>query len=152
MTYTTIDLHWQDAPEVIASYALRGPRGVALIETGPASSYNNLKAGLANANIDLHDISDILVTHIHLDHAGAAGWLARETGATVAAINRFMNRLEKQMAAMRRLIRDRGYDIVHFAGHGIYVPGHPERSAWLMSDGPLWALELRNTLAWCSAT
>lgn len=83
MTYTTIDLHWQDAPEVIASYALRGPRGVALIETGPASSYNNLKAGLANANIDLHDISDILVTHIHLDHAGAAGWLARETGATV---------------------------------------------------------------------
>jgi len=83
MTYQTIDLHWQGAPEVIASYALRGPNGVALIETGPASSYDNLKAGLAAAGIDLRDISDILVTHIHLDHAGAAGWLARATGATV---------------------------------------------------------------------
>ncbi|MCA9695548.1 MAG: CHAT domain-containing protein [Myxococcales bacterium] len=51
-------------------------------------------------------------------------------------------------AAMRRLLRDRGYDIVHFAGHGVFNPGHPERSAWLMSDGPLWASELRNTLAW----
>ncbi|MEZ4767530.1 MAG: MBL fold metallo-hydrolase [Caldilineales bacterium] len=83
MTYQTIDLHWQGLPEVIASYALRGPAGVALIETGPASSYDNLKAGLAAAGIDLREISDILVTHIHLDHAGAAGWLARETGATV---------------------------------------------------------------------
>lgn len=83
MTYQTIDLHWQGAPEVIASYALRGPRGVALIETGPASSYDNLKAGLAAAGVDLREISDILVTHIHLDHAGAAGWLARETGALV---------------------------------------------------------------------
>ncbi|MCB0255519.1 MAG: MBL fold metallo-hydrolase [Anaerolineae bacterium] len=83
MTYQTIDLHWQGLPEVIASYALRGPAGVALIETGPASSYENLKAGLAAADIDLSEISDILVTHIHLDHAGAAGWLASETGSTV---------------------------------------------------------------------
>ncbi len=51
-------------------------------------------------------------------------------------------------SAMRRLLRDRGYDIVHFAGHGMFHAGHPERSAWLLSDGPLWASELRNTFSW----
>ncbi len=54
-------------------------------------------------------------------------------------------------AAMRRLLRDRGYDIVHFAGHGVFYPNHPERSAWLLSDGPLWASELRNTFAWSNS-
>lgn len=78
-----IDLHFQGQPQVIASYVLRGPRGVALIETGPASCYAALKAGLAGLGIELAQVTDILVTHVHLDHAGAAGWLARESGATV---------------------------------------------------------------------
>jgi glyoxylase-like metal-dependent hydrolase (beta-lactamase superfamily II) len=81
--YEIIDLHFQSLPHVIASYVLRGPRGVALIETGPASTYPALKAGLAKLGIELAEVTDILVTHIHLDHSGAAGWLARETGATV---------------------------------------------------------------------
>ncbi len=81
--YDIIDLNFQDQPAIIASYVLRGPRGVALIETGPASTYPALKAGLAGLGIELAQVTDILVTHIHLDHAGAAGWLARETGATV---------------------------------------------------------------------
>ncbi|MCA9682548.1 MAG: CHAT domain-containing protein [Myxococcales bacterium] len=51
-------------------------------------------------------------------------------------------------AAMRRLLRDGGYDIVHFAGHGSFSPDKPDRSAWMLSDGPLWAAELQNTLAW----
>jgi glyoxylase-like metal-dependent hydrolase (beta-lactamase superfamily II) len=81
--YQVIDLNFQSQPAIIASYVLRGPRGVALIETGPASTYPALKAGLAGLGIALDQVTDILVTHIHLDHAGAAGWLARETGATV---------------------------------------------------------------------
>jgi glyoxylase-like metal-dependent hydrolase (beta-lactamase superfamily II) len=81
--YQVIDLNFQSQPAIIASYILRGPRGVALIETGPASTYPALKAGLAGLGIALDQVTDILVTHIHLDHAGAAGWLARETGATV---------------------------------------------------------------------
>lgn len=81
--YEIIDLNFQGQPAIIASYVLRGPRGVALIETGPASTYAALKAGLAGLRIELGQITDILVTHIHLDHAGAAGWLARDTGATV---------------------------------------------------------------------
>lgn len=53
-------------------------------------------------------------------------------------------------AAMRRLLRDGGYDLVHFAGHASYSAAQPERSALLLSDGPLGATELRNTLAWCT--
>lgn len=78
-----IDLNFQGKPAVIASYVLRGPRGVALIETGPASSYPTLKAELARLGIELAQVTDILVTHVHLDHAGAAGWLAQESGATL---------------------------------------------------------------------
>ena len=81
--YEIIDLHFQGFPNVIASYVLRGPAGVALIETGPASTYPALKAGLADLGIELAQITDVLVTHVHLDHAGAAGWLARDSGATV---------------------------------------------------------------------
>jgi CHAT domain-containing protein len=47
----------------------------------------------------------------------------------------------------RALIRERRYDVVHFAGHGRYDAENPERSAWMFTDGPLYAFELRHTLA-----
>ncbi len=47
---------------------------------------------------------------------------------------------------LRERLRD-GYHIVHFAGHGVFRRGDPETSAWLLSDGELWAREIRNTLA-----
>jgi CHAT domain-containing protein len=50
-------------------------------------------------------------------------------------------------ADMRALLRDGGYDIVHFAGHGVFRQDDPETSAWFMSDAQLWSLEIRNTLA-----
>lgn len=47
---------------------------------------------------------------------------------------------------MRERLRG-GYHIIHFAGHGVFRRGDPETSAWLLSDGELWAREIRNTLA-----
>lgn len=47
---------------------------------------------------------------------------------------------------MRERLRG-GYHIIHFAGHGVFRKGDPETSAWLLSDGELWAREMRNTLA-----
>lgn len=78
-----IDLQFQDLPGVIGSYILRGPAGVVLIETGPASTYPRLIEALREREIAPEEITDALLTHIHLDHAGGAGWLARETGATI---------------------------------------------------------------------
>lgn len=79
----TLDLHFQDRPHTIASYLLPHDDGAALIETGPGSTSAMLQARLAEHGLTPNDISEILLTHIHLDHAGAAGWLASEHGATV---------------------------------------------------------------------
>lgn len=78
----TLDLHYQNTPETIASYLIIGPEAPILIETGPASTLDALKASLATHNVTLADIEHVLVTHIHLDHSGAAGWLARQ-GANI---------------------------------------------------------------------
>ena len=52
---------------------------------------------------------------------------------------------------LREMLRDGNYDIVHFAGHAAFDPKRPENSAWLLSDGPLYAQAIRNTLRWRDA-
>jgi glyoxylase-like metal-dependent hydrolase (beta-lactamase superfamily II) len=79
----TLDLHFQDRPHTIASYLLPHADGATLIETGPGSTAAMLQARLAEHGLTPNDISEVLLTHIHLDHAGAAGWLADDHGATV---------------------------------------------------------------------
>lgn len=69
-----IDSVMHGRPGVTAVYCLPGPRP-ALIETAPGSAIDQVLAGLEAAGISRLDW--IVVTHIHLDHAGAAGHLAR---------------------------------------------------------------------------
>jgi glyoxylase-like metal-dependent hydrolase (beta-lactamase superfamily II) len=73
-----IDLNFQSHPALIASYVIKTSDGVALIETGPGSTIPALKQGLGELAVDINDIRHILVTHIHLDHAGASGSLLAE--------------------------------------------------------------------------
>jgi glyoxylase-like metal-dependent hydrolase (beta-lactamase superfamily II) len=82
MRIETIDLHFQGTPHVIAAFLLLGPEAPVLIETGPESTLPALLDGLARHGVDPADVRDVLVTHIHLDHAGAAGWWAQQ-GARV---------------------------------------------------------------------
>jgi glyoxylase-like metal-dependent hydrolase (beta-lactamase superfamily II) len=72
-----LDLHYLGIPQALAVFVVIGDGGPVLIETGPASTLESLARGLANLNITLSQIKHALVTHIHLDHAGAAGHLAR---------------------------------------------------------------------------
>jgi len=78
----TLDLNFQGIPQTIASYAIPHAQGVILIESGPGSTLSNLERGLAQLGFSLTDVTDVLLTHIHLDHAGAAGALAQK-GARV---------------------------------------------------------------------
>jgi glyoxylase-like metal-dependent hydrolase (beta-lactamase superfamily II) len=48
-----------------------------LVECGPGSTIPNLQAGINSFGYSINDISDVIVTHIHLDHAGASGWFAK---------------------------------------------------------------------------
>jgi glyoxylase-like metal-dependent hydrolase (beta-lactamase superfamily II) len=79
-----LDLGFQGWDGVIAAYLLAGNGELALVETGPASTLPALRAGIRAAGFDPADLGRALVTHIHLDHSGAAGVLAREApGLTV---------------------------------------------------------------------
>jgi glyoxylase-like metal-dependent hydrolase (beta-lactamase superfamily II) len=60
----------------IASYTVLGDR-IAIVETGPTSTVNNLLEGLDEIGVKYSDVSFILVSHIHLDHGGGAGTLMR---------------------------------------------------------------------------
>jgi len=74
----TIDLHFMGFPGTIASYLIPHAHGVVLVECGPSSTLPALQAGLKAHGYSVKDVTDVLLTHIHLDHAGAAGWLARQ--------------------------------------------------------------------------
>ena len=73
-----LDLNFQGRPHAIASYLIRHADGAVLIESGPGSTLPALQAGLAKEDLSPHDVTHVLLTHIHLDHAGAAGWLAQQ--------------------------------------------------------------------------
>ena len=77
MNITALDLNFLSLPDTIAAYLIQGPEGHVLVETGPASTLAALKEQLAKHGLTLSDIKHVLVTHIHLDHSGAAGWLAQ---------------------------------------------------------------------------
>ena len=63
---------------VIATYLVETSDGPAVVDCGPATTVDALKAGLAARGLALTDLRHLLLTHIHLDHAGAAGTLVRE--------------------------------------------------------------------------
>jgi glyoxylase-like metal-dependent hydrolase (beta-lactamase superfamily II) len=72
-----IDLHHQ-TERVVGVYLVETDDGLALFDCGPSSCIPALKAGLAERGLALGDLRHLLLSHIHLDHAGAAGTLVRE--------------------------------------------------------------------------
>ena len=67
-----IDLVHMNVPGAIAAWAVEGPDGWVVIESGPASCWNTLRTGLESLGATIDNIAALLVTHIHLDHAGGA--------------------------------------------------------------------------------
>ena len=74
----TLDLNFQGRPHAIAAYLIRHGDAVILIESGPGSTQAALQTALAQEGLSAADVTHVLLTHIHLDHAGAAGWLAQQ--------------------------------------------------------------------------
>jgi glyoxylase-like metal-dependent hydrolase (beta-lactamase superfamily II) len=75
---TPIDLLHMGNERTIAAYVLDTEDGPALFDCGPATCVDALRAGLAERDLQLTDIRHLLLSHIHFDHAGAAGVLVRE--------------------------------------------------------------------------
>jgi glyoxylase-like metal-dependent hydrolase (beta-lactamase superfamily II) len=72
-----LDLEFGGQPEAIGVYLVDTDDGVALFDCGPASTLLTLERRLREHGLALTDIRHLLLSHIHLDHAGAAGTIAR---------------------------------------------------------------------------
>jgi glyoxylase-like metal-dependent hydrolase (beta-lactamase superfamily II) len=77
-TLAPIDLLHQASARVIGSYVLETADGIALFDCGPTSTLDNLRSGLRTRGLGLGDVRHLLLSHIHLDHAGAAGVIVRD--------------------------------------------------------------------------
>lgn len=76
-----IDLRFRGSDRVIATAVLSGPDGVTLVDPGPTSCLPALEDGLRQRGLTLRDVRALLLTHIHLDHAGAAGTIVERVPA-----------------------------------------------------------------------
>lgn len=74
---TWIDLQFLGRPHRIAAGLLHGTGGAAVIDPGPTTCLPTLERALAGLGTPLEAVSHLLLTHIHLDHAGAAGVIVR---------------------------------------------------------------------------
>ncbi len=146
-----LDLKFLGRPGAIAAVVLHGAGEVVLLDPGPASTLPVLRQALATAGMGLSDVTAILLTHIHLDHAGAVGVIVREQPAVrvfvhevglphladpsklVASASRLygglMNTLWGEIAPVPReaMVALKGGDRLKAAGRDLavaYTPGH----------------------------
>ncbi len=105
----TIDLHFQDKTQAIASYLIRHDDGAVLIECGPGSTLPSLESGLTKLGLSTRNITHVFLTHIHLDHAGAAGWLSQQGAKIIVHPNGAPHMLnpEKLIASATRIYGDK---------------------------------------------
>jgi glyoxylase-like metal-dependent hydrolase (beta-lactamase superfamily II) len=72
-----LDLQFLGRPHAIATGIVQAPGSIALIDPGPSSCLTVLERELSHSGIALSDVTDLLLTHIHLDHAGVTGTLVQ---------------------------------------------------------------------------
>ena len=78
MELEPLDLRHVGRERVIGVYLLETEDGPALFDCGPTTCVATLKERLRERGLEIEDVRHLLLSHIHLDHAGAAGVLARD--------------------------------------------------------------------------
>lgn len=146
-----IDTQFQGERQIIASYLIVGERGLALVDVGAAATLGALLSGVRAAGFDPADISHLLLTHVHLDHAGAAGALVRQLPRAQVYVHRigaphlidpsrlmssatriYGDRMDQLWGRMEPVAEDRLHivddgDEIHVGARtlqALYTPGH----------------------------
>jgi len=104
-----LDLNFLQREKAIAAYLIPNGEKAILIESGPMSTIQELIIQLANHGYEPDNISHVLITHIHLDHAGAAGWFANQ-GADILVHplgEVHLKNPEKLLSSAQRIYGDR---------------------------------------------
>ena len=162
-----IDLGFTGQDGVIAVYLLAGDDDLTLVDTGPSSTLPALRSGIRACGFDPAAITRVLVTHIHLDHSGAVGVLAREARRLVARVHPlgaphlidpsrlvasagrlYGDRMEELWGEIAPLAAERTHVLadgeqIAVAGHpvtAIFSPGHASHHVafWDASSGTLF--------------
>jgi glyoxylase-like metal-dependent hydrolase (beta-lactamase superfamily II) len=97
-----LDTGFQGQPGLVACGLLPGSDGIALVDPGPTSSLAGLQAELGRLRLSLADVRAILVTHVHLDHAGAVGVIVRQHPAVEVYVH---ERGAPHVVSPRRLVQ-----------------------------------------------
>ncbi len=82
MAVHTLDLNFLGLERTIAVFVVEGPKGLALVETGPHSTFEHLVGLIRERGWSPSDFREVFLSHIHFDHAGAA-WAWAQAGARV---------------------------------------------------------------------
>src|SRR5216683_544138 len=120
---TTLDNLWMGRPRTIAAALLESDGHRAVVDPGPGSTLETLHSQLQSYGIGLRDLDAILLTHIHLDHAGATGALVRENPRLAVYVHRngapHMIDPSKLLASAQRLWPN---DLQRLFGEALPVP------------------------------
>lgn len=120
---TLIDVKYRGRPGYIAAGVIDSGEGLVLVDPGPTVSLEALHRGLDLLAADLGDVTTILLTHIHLDHAGGVGTLLRQNPAIQVHVHQ---RGARHLADPTRLIdsatRIYGERMAEFWGEIVPVP------------------------------
>jgi glyoxylase-like metal-dependent hydrolase (beta-lactamase superfamily II) len=139
---TVIDTNWMARPRSIGAVLLESNGHRAILDPGPASTLPVLRQHLAARGISVADLNAILLTHIHLDHAGATGALVRENPSLEVYVHKagmlHMADPSKLLASAERLWPS---ELQHLFGETLPVPFGNLR---MLKGGETLALGSRN--------
>ena len=146
-----ISLPFQGEPDIVGSYLIAGETEIALIDPGPGSMLEEQLAAIREAGFDPADVTHVVLTHIHLDHAGMTGSLLHsmpranvyvhgkgaphliDTSKVVASASRIYGERMKELwgpiepVPQERIRVIEGGDILTIANRRLevhYTPGH----------------------------
>ena len=121
-------------PQMAACYLLETDSAIAVIETGNAASPERILKVVERRGRRPEEISHVIVTHVHLDHAGGAGTLLKRLPQAMLVAHPYASRHlidpSKLEASARAVYGDERYE----AMYGALVPV-PEERVRIMEDG-----------------
>jgi len=142
----TLDIEFFGTTGLVASFLAPADGGFVLFDPGPASAVKTLEKRIERAGFALGDLRGVFATHVHLDHAGGAGVLSRQTGCPVfvhpVGAPHLVDPGSKLLPSAERLYGDMMEPL-----WGTTV-GVPEESAHPVADGEVVKIGGLEVVAW----
>jgi glyoxylase-like metal-dependent hydrolase (beta-lactamase superfamily II) len=126
-----LDTRHRGNPGIIAATALETTAGLALFDTGPESTFETLAREIERCGFEPRDVRHVFLSHIHLDHAGAA-WRFAELGTTIYVHPRGAPHLLDPTKLVQSATRIYGNDMERLWGRFASVPADRLR---ILEDG-----------------